>query len=105
MDSDVFDLSNTNTYVGLPSSASGPAVLCQGNDVASLPPQNTLTPDSGFWPLTQIYHLILARHAKKIIVLYSYEQLMSLAPMIEESAWLNEEKTLVEKNSFSIRCK
>jgi hypothetical protein len=35
-----------STYVGIPSPALGPAVLCQGNDVASLPPQD-LTQQSG----------------------------------------------------------
>ncbi len=39
-----------STYVGMPSPALGPAVLCWGNDVVSLPPHNILRPDLAVWP-------------------------------------------------------
>ncbi len=54
MDSDVLVCLIPSSYVGVHSPALGPAVLRQGADVASLPPQNTLRPDSVVWPLIHV---------------------------------------------------
>jgi hypothetical protein len=47
--------------------------------------------------LSTSQHLTLVRRAKSTFVRYIYEWLTILAPTNEESAWLNEEKTLEVK--------
>jgi hypothetical protein len=43
----------------------------------------------------------MVRRAKSTFVRYIYERLTTLAPMNEESAWLNEEKNLIGKKMIS----
>ncbi len=85
-----------STYVGMPSPALGPAVLCWGDDdnVASLPPHNTLRPDSAVWPW-HISSIWLLLGAPKVL-LYStvVSGLCHLPPQMKNQHGLNEKKNL-----------
>jgi hypothetical protein len=73
-----------NTYVGMHSPASGPAVLQLGNDVASLPPQN-LTQQSG--PITCLASDLGWACHKYNCMVQCIISLRHSPPTNDESAW------------------
>ncbi len=92
-----------SVYVGMQSST---AVLRKGNDVASMPhhpdgvvcmPRHLLMrfdEASGLWYTSSVWPY--AGHTQSTYLRGTEIWHMSLAPTNEESAWLNEEKTLIE---------